>query len=344
MIFDIIITSYNRPQKVEWLVQALHSEYVRKIIIVDSGGNTFHSFESNDKVILCRSSHKNQPYQRYLGHQIAETDWLLYLDDDMEPIDGWDTEICMLIEKYSSVGIIGIKFEDKHQETFLKRNERSITSRNTASPFVQRLRYLTGYPILPAGRFYKNGVRAGYPSLEGPTDYVGGPVFLANRKILYQNFNMELFSLFEKRMGTGEDSILSYTAAMVASGIFYPKQLFWHNDQGNSVYTQNHYQFNKIVAFSRLYLNLEYYRLNNLSLLFAKFSFINYSFWRILGFIINLIFKPSKNRFTSLRGYFVGTMKALFYHYEENLLKNYSYWNSEAVRDLNILKGGGKYV
>lgn len=344
MDFDIIITSYNRPKKVEWLARALQSNYVRKIIIVDSGNNNFDLPDLVDKVVFYASSHKNQPYQRFLGCQNATSEWILFLDDDMEPVEGWDREIDQIIGRYAHAGMIGLYFKDLHQESFLKKNTRSLSASESASGIMNMFRSFTGYPILPAGKYYKNGVKGVLPIVESTAEHVSGGAFLANRKYLYQNVNLELFSLYEKRLGKGEDGILGYSMSKVAPVFFYPKQLFWHNDQGNSVYTQNHYQFNRVVAFSRLYLNKEYYRLNQLPRYMAKLSFINYSFWRLFGLVINAMFKPSKIRFNALKGYFMGTIKALYYPYNNDLSSCKVYWNNEAENDSRSAKRGGYHV
>ncbi|WP_394676742.1 glycosyltransferase family 2 protein [uncultured Sphingobacterium sp.] len=346
MNFDIIITSYNRPKKVEWLVDALQSEIVNKIIIVDSGNNDFNLASDGSKIIICRSSHKNQPYQRFLGVHNAELDWILFLDDDMEPIEGWDIEIRNIIEKYCySTGMIGLKFEDLHRNSFLKNNLQSISSNKSSSSLNKLFRKISGYPILPMGTYYKNGVKGALPNKESQTDHVSGGAFLASRKFLYKNVNLELFSLYENRMGKGEDGILSYSISKIAPIIMFPTQLFWHNDQGNSVYTQNFYQFNLVVAFSRLFLNREYYRLNNMSMFRSRLSFVNYSFWRILGLSINFLIRPSKSRLSSLKGYLMGVIKAIFYKYQKNMSDINQYWMEQAIKDSEFHgEGKEKYV
>ncbi|WP_313420143.1 glycosyltransferase [Sphingobacterium multivorum] len=345
MSFNIIITSYNRPKKVEWLVGALNSTLVKKIIIVDSGNNDFNLVALNRKVEVYRSSHKNQPYQRFLGFCNTDSKWVLFLDDDMEPMEGWDRDIVEIINKYNEdIGLIGLNFKDLHQHSFLNKNHRSITSSNSSSKFFNFIRKITGYPILSHGIYYKNGVKGAFPTVESFVEHVSGGAFLANKDFLYKNVNFELFSLYEKRLGKGEDGILGYSVSKMAPVVFYPKQLFWHNDQGNSIYTQNHYQFNFVVAFSRLYLNREYYRLNKKSLILAWSSYLNYSIWRIVGLTGNFLIKPSKVRFSALRGYFMGSIKALYFRYNKDLKSVNQYWLTEVNNDsLKSSRGGEVY-
>lgn len=328
---DIVITSYNRPYKVVELARAIYRDSGIIAIVVDSGKNDFSNI---DFVNVVRSSHKNQPYQRYLGYLASKSDWLLFLDDDMEPIEGWIDKIQLLIMEHNDKGVIGIHFEDKHTDTFLKKAPRSFFEQLANNRFTQAMRSLSGYPILLSGKYYKNGVKGALPKTSGWTEHSSGGAFLAQKKFLYQNFNMQLFDLYEQRMGKGEDGILSYTVSKMASLHYCAEQLFWHNDQGNSVYTQNQYRFNKVVAFSRAYLNFEYYRLNQIPLIFARFSYFNYGFWRFMGLLINFLIKPSQSRRESLKGNFIGWMKGVFINFNSQCSRN-STWYEFAKRDLD---------
>ncbi len=60
-----------------------------KIIVVDSSDKTLGNDEikNNSSVVIIRSSHKNQPYQRLVGSVASRADYILFLDDDMEIID-----------------------------------------------------------------------------------------------------------------------------------------------------------------------------------------------------------------------------------------------------------------
>lgn len=334
-MIDVIITSYNRPQKVAELVNWIYRDSGIKPIVVDSGNNVFSNL---DFAKVIRSSHKNQPYQRYLGYITANSDWLLYLDDDMEPIEGWYDKIQSLIWEHSDKGLIGIRFEDKHSNTFLKNTPRSALKQLSNNALIRSMRSISGYPILPSGRYYKNGVKGALPKNSGWTEHTNGGAFLAQRKFLFQDFNMQIFDLYDKRMGKGEDGILSYTVSKVAPLYFCAEQWFWHNDQGNSVYTQNHFRFHKVVAFSRAFLNLEYHRLNRIPLIFARFTYFNYSFWRFVGLFINFLIKPTKARRQSLQGNVIGWMKGMLIPFDSKCLRN-SIWREYAQRDINEFTG-----
>lgn len=306
------------------------------IIIIDSGGVLLsQKFPlKREGVQIITTEHKNQPYQRYLGYLASKSEWLLFLDDDMEPLPATMDYLEHKIEKDGRrFSFFALNFIDKHPDSFLNRSEPSILRSTSSSKLETFLRKISGYPLLPPGKYWSNGVKGPQPSKGGETEYSSGGAFLVRKDVLYKNFNMQLFDLYEKREGKGEDGILSYTASMITKVFFISKTLFLHNDQNNSVYTKNDFQFNRTVAFSRAYLNYEFHRLNNLSLTKAKLKYLNYSFWRLLGLIVNFICNREKRSFSALKGYFLGVYHGHFFKYDQTLSRN-SYWKKEALREL----------
>lgn len=327
-MISVVITTYNRPEKCLELVSLIKKEDAKAlIIVVDSGDKKFTiDTKQYNNVNVVESKHKNQPFQRFLGYHHTKTDWILYLDDDMEPLESTFKVLNELItEKGNEFGLFALKFMDKHQNSFIKNQKESVLKSSRMATFF---RVFSGYPILPEGIYGRNGVKGIQPKQGGRTYHSGGGAFLVKKEYLYQNFNMQLFDLYESRKGKGEDGILSYTVSKQTNLYYYPKQLFWHNDQANSVYTKNEKQFNKIVAYSRLYLNLEYARLNNKSIFLARLSYLWYSKWRIFGLLINSILRPSKINWNRLKGYVTGVLMALGLNYKKKL-ENNSYWINE---------------
>lgn len=306
------------------------------LIIVDSSDEANQSLVDNERVIYLRSSHKNQPYQRFLGYNASTSNWLLYLDDDMEPFDGWGKQLASLVaDKGKHYKMFALCFRDKHNQSYLKTTEKSVfsTGNKKPNPIVNMMRWLTGYPILPDGKYGANGVKGKQPKNGGEVQYVGGGAFMGLRDVLYKNFNMQLFNLYDKRMGKGEDGILGYTTSKQTKLYYYPEPLFLHNDQGNSVYTRNDYQFNRLVAFSRAYLGLEYFRLNSNPLVLARCLFINYSFWRLVSMSVNLILKPTKRKWDGFRGYINGTLRGIALKFHKDVDKLRAFWDAEVAED-----------
>ncbi len=326
-MISVVITTYNRPKKCLELVALIRKETNNiPIIIVDSGDNKFVNTENHPNVKIVISKHKNQPFQRFLGYANVKTDWILYLDDDMEPLDDTFKILENLIhEKGEQFGLFALKFLDKHQNSFLKAQKKSVLK---TSKIVAFLRAFSGYPILPEGIYGKNGIRGTQPKHGGQTFYTSGGAFIVKKEYLYKNFNMQLFDLFEKRHGMGEDAILGYTISKQTKLYYYPKQLFWHNDQANSVYTRNDKQFHKIVAFSRLYLNQELARLNNKSIFLARLSYLWFANWRIFGLCVNLVLRPSNVNWNRIKGYITGVFMTFGFRFKSKL-ENNSYWQNE---------------
>jgi glycosyltransferase involved in cell wall biosynthesis len=338
MNITAIITTYNRKEKCMQLINCLRE--VKKdmpIVVVDSSDKSNLVLHKNkDKNLkIIKSSHKNQPYQRYVGFCYASTSWLLYLDDDMEPLNGSLDRLERVVNQYGKeYHFFAIRFDDKHHNTFLKKEEKSILTKLNKYSLVKVFRGMSGYPIMNPGEYGPNGVKGRQPQDIDETLFSGGGVFLAKKEILYKNFNMQLFDIFESRSGSGEDGILSYTASKCTKLLYIPELLFWHNDQNNSVYTNNIYNHNKIVGYSRSYLGLEYARLNSNSLLLARLSYINYSFWRIIGRTVNLIARPNYSSILQLSGYTKGVYSGSVFRFDAKLNRN-KYWISEANYDLH---------
>lgn len=335
LVITVIICTYNRPKKVAELVGMLLEQKQKpdQIIVVDSSDEFNDELNSKNQVDYIRSSHKNQPYQRYLGYLAAKHDWLLYLDDDMEPInDEVLGKLKALREKISDAVAFAIQFENLHEDTSLASLPKSQINKGTSS-FQKLLRWLTSYPELAKGKVGWNGVRGRQPN-GGFTEWFSGGAFLAKKEVLFQDFNFGLFTMFEKRIGMGEDYIIAYSIAQRGKVWATEKVFFYHNDQKDSTYTVDVTSFNRRVIYSRLYLSLEKSRLTKHSKWLAVLHYHYYSLWRGMGMVINILLNPSKKRLESLQGFISGFLKSydlLSVNYEQEQL----YWMTEASKDIS---------
>lgn len=335
-MIDIIITTYNRPAKVIELVNCLLAlpEKPKRVIVVDSSDIDNEELISKSGVKYLKSSHKNQPYQRYLGYVNSVSEYHVFLDDDMEIVsDTFLDEIndLFLQNDYSA---IALKFKDKHTDTSLTKIPKTSLFKST-SKLSHFKNILSGYTPQKDGRFGYNGIRGKQPEGGGITEYVSGGAFAAQRKYLYKDFNFQLFDLYEQKLGKGEDAIIGYTLSKQSQVFFYDKLLFLHNDTNTSVYSTNHYSFAKRVSFSRLYLSLEKARLNNESLLKGRILYHYYTFWRTTGYLINFIVKPNQSRRNMLKGSLAGWWLAFKFKYRFSEETN-NYWINESNKDSNI--------
>lgn len=167
-MIDIIITTYNRPAKVIELVNCLLAlpEKPKRVIVVDSSDIDNEQLKAMMGVKYLKSSHKNQPYQRYLGFVNAESEFLVFLDDDMEVVDEGFIPKLLNIFKDTKVTGVAIKFENKHKDSLLAQMPTSQISiaNNTLN---KTKRWLSGWPILPAGKFGLCGNRGKQPAEGG---------------------------------------------------------------------------------------------------------------------------------------------------------------------------------
>jgi glycosyltransferase involved in cell wall biosynthesis len=152
-VFDVIITTFKRPDKVATLVNQLIplSEVgkIEAIIVVDSSPVTITqaAFRNNKCVQIVRSSHPNQPYQRYLGVCKSQQTYVLFLDDDMEVLNAnFATELYHYMED----AYAGVNLLFKNDNMFLAELKPSVLKQNSWGSFIRRL---SGYSAVADNKF-----------------------------------------------------------------------------------------------------------------------------------------------------------------------------------------------
>jgi len=313
MLVDVVIATYSRPTSLEKLVVNLNKcEFTpMSIIIVDSSPEENISIQKHNNVVYVRSSHPNQPYQRYLGYNISESDIIVYLDDDMEVLDkNWLQNV---MAQFDDKSVVGVAINFKNDNDFLQKKMSKSKLHNLipASPVKEFFKTLSGYPQPKPGKFWLCGIRGAQPENGTPTEWFSGGAFAVRKDDLYKNFNFKIFDLFKRNIGMGEDAILGFALAQYGKIIYLAKELFYHNDQKDSTYTIDFYSYGKRVAYSRLYLSLEYARLVGISKIFVYMHYMWYMIWRLIGMSINQIigFKASRNQL--IKGYLHGIYLSL---------------------------------
>ncbi len=331
-MIDVIIATYNRPKIINSIVadiQNRHLHSVNHIIVVDSTDEENSTLKKQKGVIYIHSSHKNQPYQRYLGYNLADSDNVLFLDDDMQILD--DGVFSQVDDILNNKDICGINLAFKNFNTFLLKQHShryGATNNKTIQYLVRVFQTLSGRPTLKAGKMWYCGLRGKRVNGQYAEFFFGG-AFAAKRNVLYNNFNFDIFSLYEKRIGKGEDAVLAYTLSKQGKIYNLPGEYLFHNDPGNSTYTSNNKSFQYRVAFSRMYMSKEYARLNKKPLFTAILTTFWYNLWRSVGLFCSSI---KTGGFTGFIGYVNGSLtsaKLLFQKNENN------YWLSEIKSDLN---------
>ena len=333
MKFDVIIATFNRKESLAILVSQILkcSKLPENIIIVDSSAITDRDIQSINLVKYLKSSHANQPYQRYIGYLESSNDILVYFDDDMRIVDKQCFE--KILALYDGENVVGVQpnFVYKHDFFDVKTPKSKIRQLAKKYRFFKLLKILSGNPDVKDGRFWLAGIRGRKPDNGQTLEWFNGPVFSAKKQYLYKNFNFNLFDLYENRIGKAEDAILGFTLSRLGDIVYLKDELFYHDDQNDSTYSIDFISFGMRVAYSRLYLSFEYVRLLNQLKLLAFLHFNLYIFGRIMGMIINQILSYDSDRNKIMRGYLKGYIKALL-----NTRKIMSYTAKPNLRvDLN---------
>jgi len=333
---DVIIATYNRPKSLMNVVKKLleSTDEIQNIIVVDSSSRENTEIQTLEKVRYIRSSHPNQPYQRYIGYLSSNAEILVFLDDDMELIEPlWMSKIENVFLDDSVVGA-AIAFTNDNEFLNTKVPKTKFGNPKKATILRRAIKALSGHPYLKSGDFWLCGIRGAQPSDGGTTQWVQGGAFAARRSAIYKNFNFYLFNLFEQKLGMGEDVLLGYTLSKQGKIIYIPQELFYHNDQKDSTYTMDFKSYGKRVAYSRLYLSYEYARLSGMSKSIAMIHFMWYMLWRLVGMCANYILDPNKDRKEMINGYASGIKKAMK---DRKMLSCYSdgkNWMEEAKNDI----------
>lgn len=330
-MIDIIIATYNRPEVINTLVADIQNKnisVVNKIIVVDSTDEENCALKGRSGVKYIHSLHKNQPYQRYLGFRLAEADNLVFLDDDMQILD--ESVFGRIEEVLSDGKVCGVNLAFENLNEFLSRQQTHqflMGGSGFKQHIVRAIQAFTGRPTIKDGKMWYCGLRGKRVDGECSEYFLGG-AFAAKREALYANFNFNLFTMFEKKIGMGEDVILAYTLSKMGAIYNLPGKSFLHNDKGNSTYTASNKAYQYRVAYSRQYLSNEYARLNRRTKIGAFFITSWYNLWRSIGLFL-LCFR--EREFDGFVGYVKGHLHSieLFSSKDET-----NYWMEEINKNL----------
>jgi len=335
MKFDIIIATYNRKKSLEILVSQILecTQLPENIIVVDSSAEEDEEIQLLDRVKYIRSSHGNQPYQRYVGFLAAKHEILVYFDDDMRITD--KTSFDKILSVYDDEEIVGVQpnFTSQH-DFFDNQIPKSKIKQAGNGKFLKCLKKLSGYPLVENGKFWLAGIKGKDPENLKTLEWFKGPVFSARRNFLYDNFNFTLFDQFERRIGTGEDAVLGFTLSKRGDVVYLSETLFHHDDQSDSTYSSDFLTYGKRVAYSRLYLSFEYARLSNTSNTIAFLHYNWYMLWRLIGMSVNQMIDFKDSRSKIMKGYMEGVILALKERHHLAKYDNGNKWKRLALDDI----------
>jgi glycosyltransferase involved in cell wall biosynthesis len=329
--FDVIIATYNRPAIVEKFVKELLNCTLlpEKIIIVDSSDAENESIQKLPKVVYCRSSHKNQPYQRYVGYLKSTSDIIIYFDDDLEIINNTlFNELINLLTPDNIVGAtVGVDYHNS-----ISNNLNSSILYNKLPHFKNLLWYLTGVPKLKEGKIGYVGVVGPFPSKISNIEYFRGPCMAFKRKILSELFTYELFALFERKLAMGEDKVISIRANKFGKLIINPVNYLYH-PAVESNYFSNIESFTQKNIYSRLYLSKIFCETFNKTYLFTYLHYYWFIFWRLIIALLNFSIKPDTNSKSILKGVWKGMVLTFTLPFNAKLISPGINWENDARID-----------
>lgn len=335
--FDVIITTYNREESLKILVENILEQILlpENIIIVDSSPKENSNIQKLDRVKYIRSSHGNQPYQRYLGTKISKSEILIFMDDDMRILE--NTAFEKIINRYKDKKIIGVQPNFTNANEFLQEKLPKSKIKIKSKYIFSLIKTFTGWYIPEDGKLSYCGIRGKKPNNSASVEYFNGGIFsVYKNKIFTKKFNHYLFTMFEEKIGMGEDTILGYESSKSGKISYLKKSMFLHDDQKDSTYSLDMYSYGKRVAYSRLYLSNEYRYLQNKNKLLSLIHYQWYMIWRIFGIILNILISNKKeDNKKLLKGYLSGWKNTFIYFFKIMKKEKLIYWEQEIENDIS---------
>lgn len=237
---DVIITTYNRPKKVNELVNQLNKLAYgpKKVIVVDSSNDDNLELKYNRSVTYVKSDRKSQPYQRFLGVNSISSDLVCFFDDDVQILEeNLFVELFNAFKDNSIVGVsAGIFYEN-------------------GVPLNQLQKKITR---IATGKISWLGKTTGLPNKNKVVEYFPGPIMSFRREILKSLFDEYMFKIFEDKIAMGEDKVISMRASQFGQ-LFYlgEKNYLYHPPEPSNYYSDD-ISFIAKTIFSRLWLNKVY--------------------------------------------------------------------------------------
>lgn len=303
-MFDIIITTNNRPETVLSLVKDILSLDNRcaNLIIVDSSESENKVLREDCEIKYIRSSYKCQPYQRYLGFLVSCSDHIIFLDDDLRLKDRHVfTKMMSIYEDIEDV--VGVTARVRyHSGLFVNDEVRSITKNMGITARIMNRITFNDIPI--AGKLGLSGNGGGYPETSTYVDYFPGPVMSFKREIINDLFNNNLFAAYVKGLGKGEDKYISVKANDFGRLYCLSECDHFEHPPIVSSYNTNLKDFQKRVTFSRYMLMKRIGSVRQRGNIYVLLQFIWYTFFRILG---------SFNNLRRLQGQIIGIKTIILY-------------------------------
>lgn len=337
MRFEVIITTYNRPVSVASLVNRILccEPTPMSVIVVDSSDIENTKLQETENVKYIRSSHKNQPYQRYLGFMASHEEIVCFFDDDITITNPSIFEI--ILNRYSDNSIVGcnVKFINEGKITVQKKlnNGKYLNSKSKIGKFML---LLTGVPPIEEGKAWLAGMR-GEDVSNSFTETFAGPGGLSFRRhIVPSLFDYTLFALFENKMAMGEDKFISLGALQFGKLAHSNETCIVHSENSSNYY-QDYRSFARKELYSRLWLSVKYLKVKGRWIGWGYIHYYWFACWRLFISALHFFLQPKKANFQIFYGKCLAVIDTVHKPFKAKYLCPSINWDSEFAKDLESL-------
>lgn len=329
MTFTVAITTYNRPDTLAKLVDQILacSTKPESILVIDSTDQINAEIQKRPLVRYVHSSHKNQPYQRYLAFLACTTDVIVFLDDDLEVLD--DTVFDVMMDRLISQKAEGVSVGFEHHSSIQNQLEQRVDNQTL---FFKMVNFISGVPPLAPGKIRMAGLAGPRPVVEGQVDYFNGAVMAFKRNALEELYDPILFNLFEQKLGMGEDKVISMHVGLTKKLWYVPGNYFRHPPLESNYFFDTR-SFHRKIMYSRLYISLIYGSIKRIPPILIYIHYFYFGCWRLaLGFI-RKIYRPSKQNSEWMKGIWEGIVLAMRNPFSITKAEENIQWKKDAYFD-----------
>lgn len=334
------IPTYNRNRSLMNLLRKLENQTVRPDILViadgePASGTVLCYLESylnkvtyQTKIVYIPANHANLPYQRYLGWKVAmrfSSKYLVYLDDDLRPAKP-ETIHNLLRPLQVETGIIGVT------ANIVYSTGRNVKEDNRFVRFFGDSREYGPGNITPAG----NRISVEFDGTNYvPVDFLsGGAMAFLTMAITENVFSRDLFAMYEKKIGKGEDTILSLRLHGSQPYLYAFNSVFFHPNNKAVAYPTDSFKNGFAIAYSRRLINDNYRGLNPPYLRDRLALIKSYLGNNLINFVKALT-HPKRYRFAYALGYFMGSLRGLIQKPSASNLTPDIDWEADAEKAIS---------
>lgn len=292
--------------------------------MVDSSDEENQAIRELEQVTYIRSSHKNQPYQRYVGYTLSKSEVLVFLDDDLELVNR--DVFNALMDCYATREVSGVSGGVDYESVIASTISNDVDNSTTK---FKILNFVSGVPNLKPGKIYPMGLAGPLLKAEGKVDYFHGPFMSFKRTALDSIFHPELFSLYEEKLGKGEDKVISMKVGLKET-LWYLPTIFFKHPPVSSHYFSDVRSFFKRLGFSRLFLSEVHGHFTGRSTLLVLLHYYYFMSWRLYIAGGKYLARRSPERLAVFQGYLDGILMTFR---KSKLQSSKIDWRVEALHD-----------